>query len=103
MHNNTTKRETCTMCSALLPIVSPIEYVNLTRRAADDNFVVRHDLSVPLWVPDGVLEGEPACTVVEVEAYGVKVLLVVCEDGKVKASAIATPRQGRNAVAVRLL
>jgi hypothetical protein len=100
-----TRRETCVMCSALLPTVLRIEQVNLTRRAADDSSVERHELRVPLWVPDDVSRRELACTVVEVEAFGVKVLLIVREDDEVKASAMAMPipMQGGTAVAVQLL
>lgn len=65
----------CNHCKALMPVVSRMERMNITRPPAAAASTLNHEPVVPFWISKEALEKKAACTVVEVEAHGVKVLL----------------------------
>lgn len=80
-----------------------MERVRIVRDVRDAASTLKHEPRVPLWVSRSDLTRMPACTVVEVEAYDVKVLLVVKENGEVLASAKPAHMPLSSVVAERLL
>lgn len=58
---------------------------------------------VPFWISKEALEKKAACTVVEVEAHGVKVLLIINDKGEVKVSVWPTHMPFSRLVAMILL
>lgn len=92
--NAITDERQCHTCRALLPIAEKMEYVHFERDgrferdAMSPAFTLTHEPEVPFWVSESNLNLRVEnCTVVEVKAHNVKVLLVIEDGGNVLVSA----------------
>jgi hypothetical protein len=109
--NSITSEKVFTDCSAFLPPRVPIEILRITREAAAPASTVQHTHFLPPWT--GLLPaGErnrieslerATCIVTEVEAFGIKVLVVICENGRMTTSARSMVVQGGGTVARKIL
>jgi len=93
----------CNHCKALKPVVSLMERVNITRPPAAAASTLNYEPVVPFWISEETLKKKGACTVVEVEAHGFKVLLIINDKGEVKVSAWPTHMPFLRLVAMTLL
>jgi hypothetical protein len=86
----------CKECDTLVPVVSRMERVRITRDAEAAISTLKHEYIVPFWISEKDLQKKSVSTVIEVEAHGIKVLLVVYGHGEVLASATPehTPLSG---------
>jgi hypothetical protein len=87
LYNSMTDRKRCGNCNARIPVVSRMERVRITRDAGTAISTLEHEHAVPFWISEEDLQRRPVSTVIEIEAHGTKVLLVVYGNGEVLASA----------------
>ncbi|KFY41476.1 hypothetical protein V495_04914 [Pseudogymnoascus sp. VKM F-4514 (FW-929)] len=100
--NDPTETHECSQCGALIPTGIQREMVQLTRKSVAQTSSIEHQPMVQLWLHKNKVKKNNACTIGEFDVFGVKVLLIIKENGEVNLSTsnasklnIAADRSGR--------
>jgi hypothetical protein len=86
------KASECARCYALIPTDSQREIIRLTRDSAADTSSIEYQPLVELWIDKENIDEKGACIVGEFNVFGVKVLLIINEDGGVNVSTLGASK-----------